>query len=126
MRCPPFGLCVPVLFVRARDADTVEVRVAGTMLSWAIRLKAVWAPELRRGNERELAEAGKKFVADILSRETDIRLHVDFPDSRNVLSRLSFDRVPGTIFLANGKVNLNQLIIGAGFASSTKDGRIGE
>lgn len=128
MRCPPFGLCVPVQPLRVRDTDTIEVQVVGASLVWAIRLDGVWAPELRRGDEdsKELAREGKRWLEQILAELDDLRLHVALPTDRNILKAITFDRVVGTIWIGSGDNTLNRMIVERGYASSTKGGRLGE
>lgn len=128
MRAPPFGLCVPVEPVRVRDSDTIEVRVVGTALVWAIRLLDVWAPELRRGEEdsKAIAREGKLWLEQILAKQTDLRLHVALPTDKNILKALTFDRVVGTIYCGGGDNTLNKMIVSRGYASSTKGGKLGQ
>jgi len=128
MSCPPFGICVPVEPLRVRDADTLEVRVAGGSLAWAVRLVDVWAPELRRGDadSRDLAREAKRwlerFVAD---HADDLRLHVALPTDRNILKALTFDRVVGTLYVGADGDSVNRQLVARGFASSTKGGALG-
>jgi endonuclease YncB( thermonuclease family) len=115
-----------VYFERARDGDTVEVRGQGTGLVWAIRLIDVWAPELHTGEQRQQAAASKAFVEEVLHRADpeDLLLKVPLPKGENVLKSLTFDRIPGYIWI--GDVCLNELIVAKGYASSTKAGVLGE
>lgn len=126
MLCPPFGICVPVEPLRVRDADTIEVRLRGGSLVWAVRLLGVWAPELHRGAEQGLAAHAKAWVERFVAANHDLRLYIELPHERNLLHALSFDRVVGTIFVGPGRETLNELVVRHGLASSTKNGRLGE
>lgn len=116
---------MPCSFLRARDADTLEMRPVGTALVLAVRLIDVWAPELHRGDQQELAQRGRRWVSDYMNAAdpANLLVQIPFPTGDNVLKFLSFDRVPG--FVWNGEVLVNELIVTNGFASSVKGGELG-
>jgi endonuclease YncB( thermonuclease family) len=126
MKKPAFGLCLPVELVRVRDGDTVEVRVLGTALTWAIRLQDVWAPELRRGSDESKAQgqAAKEFLENYVAWRQDLALWIPLPVGPNILAALTFDRLPGVLW--SGGICINELMVEEGYASSTKGGRLGE
>jgi len=128
MKCPPFGLCVPVIYERARDVDTIEVSLLASGLVWAIRLVGVWGPELHRGpqDSQKLAREGKEWIELFLRSQSDLRLHIELPHTPNVLKSLTFDRVPGVLYVGPGEMTVNKMIVNRGYASSTKGGRLGE
>lgn len=125
MNRPEPGFVVPCLFKRARDADTLEFTPLGTAIIVAIRLIDVWAPELHRGDQRELAVAGQKWVTNYMNAAdpADLLVRIPFPTGDNPLKFLTFDRIPGYVW--NGDVLVNELIVVNGFASRQKDGMIG-
>lgn len=125
MTRPEPGIATPCSYNRTRDGDTVEVRISGSLV-WAIRLVNVWAPELHSGEQRKQAAAAKAFVQEVLERAdpAELLLWVPLPKGENILKSLTFDRVPGYIWI--GDVCLNELIVAKGYASSTKGGQLGE
>ena len=120
--CPPVGLCLHVDYVRARDADTIEVRIHGSAFVWAVRLLECWAPPLRS----DVGARGKAFVEDILEDESsqELRLYVPPPKGQQPLKALTFDRILGYLFV-DDTTTLNQMVVSAGLASTTKGGAIG-
>lgn len=125
MNRPEPGFAVPISFLRARDADTIEVRPIYTALTIAVRLIDVWAPELHRGNQQELASQGRRWVSDYMNQADpeSLLLHIPFHKGDNPLKFLSFDRIPGYVW--NGDVLVNELVVVNGFASSKKNGELG-
>lgn len=125
--CPPTGLCLPVEFVRARDADTIEWRLPGSAFVFASRLIDVWSPETRGGNQftRAIAERGKAFAANQCIRAERLRVFIPLPRGEQPLKSLTFDRIPSYIYL-NDTETLNQLVVENKFASSTKGGELGQ
>jgi endonuclease YncB( thermonuclease family) len=131
--CPPFGICLPITLAEVRDGDTVVVQIRHTNTLWAIRLKHCWCKELRGGTEasRKLARAAKEYTRQVLEAADhgDLRLCIPFPevdggDGLNILSFLTFDRVPGYIYVGPTQT-LNRMLVAQGLASTTKDGELG-
>lgn len=123
MQCPPFGLCLPCEYVESRDGDTVVVRVKNTSLNWAIRLIDTWAPEVK-GSTRLAGLQAKTFVHEVLEEAgDDLRVFIPAPEIHgphpNLLQWLTFDRIPGYIFV-DSKQTLNQMVVAAGHATETK------
>lgn len=119
MQRPPAGLCLPVVLVRVRDGDTVEVRLQNSTYVWAIRLIDCWAEEL---NTPE-GKAAKRFAEEVC-READatgtLYLWVPAPrDVRNLLKNLTFDRIPGHLFVSSDRT-LNEMLVLAGHATLNK------
>lgn len=130
--CPPRGLCLSVAFVRARDGDTIEVSLPGGALVFAVRLVDCWAPELRRGTD---AERRKGYEALEYARQVceaadpgDLRLHIPLPEGDvrgvNPLKWITFDRIPGYLYVG-GSRTLNEMLVAAGLASTSKGGELG-
>jgi len=123
-RCPPAGLTIPVTYERARDGDTIEVRIRGSAFVWAVRLLDCWVPELRT----EVGQQARDFVVDVLHRldPIDLRLFIPAPETSNVLRDVfSFDRVLGYLYVSSS-TTLNQMLVQRGLASSRKGGELGE
>lgn len=128
---PPTGICVPVEYERARDGDTIEVRLCGGALTWAVRLIDCWCPELHRGSDdsRRVARAGRDYVNETLRSADSGDLHWFVPlpkgsvSGANILKLTSFDRLPGYLFI--GSKTLNQILVERGFASTAKHGELG-
>ena len=129
MKMPPAGLCTRVEYKRCRDGDTPEVRTK-TEQTLAVRLQECWCPELSEPGGPEAA----KYVDNLLS-DADI-LHVWFPplkdidgdgvlDFDEILQAMSFDRVPGRLFLGVGEAaeDLSELLVAKGYATKEKRGR---
>ena len=131
MTRPERGVAAECDYIRTRDGDTVEISIGGDLV-WAIRLINVWCPELRTGEQRQQAAAAKAFVEEVMQRADPDELLVQIKWPRipkqekkriNPLKLLTFDRVPGFIWI--GDVCLNELIVAKAYASSTKGGVLG-
>ena len=135
--CPPFGVSLPVRLVEIRDGDTIVVTLRQTEgLVWAVRLIDCWCPELHRGARasQQIARDASEYVRQVLvdgPSAGDLRWFIPLPEiehgTRNVnlLSWLSFDRIPGYLFVGPD-ATLNRLLVQAGLASSTKGGPLGQ
>lgn len=108
------GLFAPVELERVRDGDTVVVRTGS--LSWAIRLIDCWVPE--RG---ETARKAASFTYNWCSANKELIVHIPWPSGKsdNVLSYLTFDRIPGHLY-ANGE-SLAEALVERGLAGKTKE-----
>lgn len=117
---PPAGLCLPVEIVRCRDGDTVEVSLRGSDRVWAIRLIDCWCKETR-GEEREQGLKAKAYAEQLLSQCRNPHVFIPSPaDIHNLLKNLTFDRIPGYIYLDGGST-LNQLMVLGKMATRTKE-----
>jgi hypothetical protein len=133
-QCPPRGLSLPVEFVRARDGDTVEVRLHGSGMIRAIRLIGCWAPELKRGPDwsRKIGYAAKEFAFETLAHADvgDLVLFVPLPNlpdgavGLNLLSFVTFDRIPAFLYVGPHQT-LNRMLVEKGLASTEKGGELG-
>lgn len=131
---PPNGITVPVELHRVRDGDTVEVCLHGSGMVWAVRLIDCWCPELKRGPDwsRKIGYKAKEFATEVLGTTDagDLHLFVPLPErgegvaGLNLLSLVTFDRVPGFLFVGPVQT-LNRMLVEKGLASSTKDGELG-
>ena len=108
-----FGLHLPCKYVRARDGDTIEVQILSG-LTWAIRLIGVNCFERYTGE----GKAATKFVKDVLEEADDLSVWLPAPKhAENLLKNLTFDRVPGHVFV--GESNLADMIVHAGHGAYT-------
>lgn len=116
MNLPPYGLCVPCVYRRCRDGDTVEVSRRGSSRHWAIRLIGCSSPEL---HEPGGAEA-KAFAEELLEQADQISVFVPLPEEADGLLRsvLSFDRLLGVVFV-DSDTTLSERLIRAGHARAT-------
>lgn len=110
---------VPVTLHRVRDGDTIEVKIPGSSLIWPIRLIDCWAPETK-GSEKELGLRAKDYVEGVLMQGDPLTLQIPTPDDWNVLASLTFDRVPGYLWV--GASLLNEMVVKSGHATSTREG----
>ena len=129
-KCPGTGLCLPVTYDHCRDGDTVVVRIPGSVFTWAIRLKDCWCPPLSTLEGYEATQLAEKLL--VQADPTVLRLFIPAPTSSNVLKDLlSFDRIIGYIFISEHDnteypfVTLNEALVMAGKASSSKNGELG-
>lgn len=110
---PPYGACFPVKFRRARDGDTISVSLVHSDRQWFIRLHGVDTPE--RG---EPGFADAKQLTERLCREAeltdDLAVFIPRPaDLENLLANVTFDRLPGLVFL-NESVELGDVLVRRG------------
>ncbi len=116
---PPHGICLPCRFVRVRDGDTVEVSVYSGLV-WAIRLLDCCCPELHEPGGPE----AKAFAEQVLE-EADAELSVWIPAPRettNLLKNLTFDRVPGDIYVGTERT-LTSMLLGKKLARRWKESK---
>ena len=118
-RRPPAGICVPVEYVRCRDADTPVVRFARSDREWAVRLLDCWAEEQNTAEGQQAT----LFATSILEEVEELHLQVPIRgDAVNVLrGMLSFDRLLGHLWIATDRT-LSQALVEAGHATQTKGG----
>lgn len=123
---PPAGLSLPVEFIRARDPDTIEISLPGSERVWAIRLIDCWAPETNRGPQasRAVARRGTRYATERCRTAESLHLFIPLPRGAQPLKALSFDRIPGWLFVDETHT-LNALVVEAGYASTTKGGPLG-
>ena len=99
-----------------RDGDTVVVTVMDGVREWAIRLIGCWAPEL----SEPLGARAKAFAETLLKNGDPLSVWIPAPENvRNLLANLSFDRIPGHIFLGT-EHTLTERLIQAGVAWTSK------
>ena len=108
---PPHGICLPVTYIRARDGDTVEVSVSGGAIVWAIRLNRINCPEKREVGGFEATDFTQKLCVEA----DELSVFIACPRRLNVLRELSFDRIPGDIYV-DDKGWLTDLLVSAGHA----------
>lgn len=120
---PPAGICLPVELVRLRDADTVEVRVPGSVYKWAIRLLDCWAAEPHTDAGRAATEHARRLIDDA----EGLYLYVPVPEVSshlltNLLGSASFDRLLGHLYL-DDTTTLSAALVASGHATATKEGQ---
>jgi len=125
MIAPPLGICLPVQWIRAIDADTIEVKLR-TGQHAKIRLKDVDAPELNT-SEGKIA---RDYVNSIwLSHEEqDVRLWLPLPEDTDksgvidiheiIRDVLSFERCVGRIFVSG--IDVADKLVRMGLAKEWK------
>lgn len=124
----PYGLYLPVAFHRARDPDTIEVKLPGSAFVWALRLIHCWAPETKspRAADRDLCERGRAWLTNRCAGATYLDVAILFRGLQQPLKALTFDRIPAHVYLPGDPVSLSQQVVAAGFASSRKGGKLGD
>jgi endonuclease YncB( thermonuclease family) len=117
---PAYGLCLHVKYARCRDGDTVVVSLVGSEREWAIRLIDTWCPELSEPGGKE----AKVFAEQILTQCEDLAVYIPAPhDIHNLLANITFDRIPGHLFVSETKT-LNVMLIEAGHATPHKPKKV--
>lgn len=126
MTRPPLGLCVPVEYVRCRDADTVVVKLR-TSQQVAVRLIDCWAAEAGTREGDRASDYCERLLAD--AREQNLPMVAWFPlacdrdksgviDLTDMLKALSFDRVPGRLFV--GDRDLSVILVAEALATKER------
>ncbi len=115
---PAPGLIFHVRIVDIRDADTPVVSLPGSSREWAIRLIDCWAPEGHTREGKEATAAAKDLID--FADPKEIVVHIPEPKHvHNLLRNLTFDRIPGWIWLSTD-VCLNRALVEAGHATEEK------
>lgn len=113
---PMAGLCLPVELVRLRDADTIEVSLPHSSYRWAIRLIDCWAPE----NHQPGGPEATAYAERLLRASDQLYIYIPPPQHpQQLLKDISFDRLPGYIYI-DDRTTLNDALVSAGFATSSK------
>jgi endonuclease YncB( thermonuclease family) len=116
MHLPPYGLCLPCKLHHVRDGDTIVVTLPGGTREWAIRLIGCWAAEL----SDPLGQRAKAHAEMLLTNGDPLAVWIPAPENvANLLANLTFDRIPGHIFLGTENT-LAERLIQAGLAWPTK------
>lgn len=124
---PPTGLCVRAEFVKARDGDTIEVRMQGSAYTFALRLIDCWCPETdsRDPAQKAIGLKGKEFTTE-QCRKGWLTVFVPLKATDYPLKSLTFDRVPAWIYVGDERTTLNEQLVKAGLASTQKNKPLGE
>jgi|GEM_PF-5076107 len=113
---PPPGLCLPCRYRRCRDGDTVEISLPESKRRWAIRLKDCWAPEMNEPG----GPAAKRRAEELLEEAEQLHVFIPAPGNwENLLANLTFDRIPGYIWLSDLET-LNGRLIREGHATAER------
>ena len=117
MNLPPYGLCLPCVYIRCVDGDTIVVTRRGSDWKWRIRLLDCWAPERRT----KAGKAATQFAKSILEESADeLSAFVPFPKKvKNPLQIFSMRRVLGHIFVGTERT-LSEMLVDAGHATKKK------
>lgn len=123
MEYPELGWVTDVKYIKNYDADSIDLEIRKKI---RVRLLDCWAPEIKSKDQykKEIAKEGRDFVNSVLSSAKEIRLFIPTEQSGDFSHLMTFDRLLGYIWV-DGK-NLNELIVKNEFASSKKDGKLGE
>ena len=124
MKAPPLGICIPCEWHRNRDGDTVEVKLRTGQIA-AVRLIDCWCAEKHTANGRLATKFLDAYFGGNSSRGR-MRLWVDLADPRadgivdltDILKALTFDRVPGYLFV--GDSNVSEVMVESGHATRSK------
>lgn len=100
----------------AIDGDTVGIRFALSQREWHVRLIDCWASERNTPDGKDATQACQEFLdtADSLSVFIPAPKHI-----HNLLRNLTFDRIPGHIYLRED-LTLSQAMVLSGHATSKK------
>ncbi len=125
---PAIGLTVACDYVKARDGDTIEVRIRGSAFVFAVRLIDTWCPETDSADagEKAVALMGKKFTDNRCKSNNFLTVFVPLKATDYPLKSLTFDRIPAYVYIGEEDVTLNEQLVAEGLASSTKKGKRGE
>jgi len=116
MNRPPLGLTLAARFISARDGDTQVYSLLDGRFRPAIRLIGVDCPEAHT----DAGRAATRFVVNLLENTLDITVHIPTPRNvANLLANLSFDRLPGYVFLGPHRT-LQDALLNTGHAIRTK------
>jgi endonuclease YncB( thermonuclease family) len=98
------------------DGDTVIVGAPGSKYEWRIRLIDTWRPEPREPGGKE----AKQYAKKVLGNCQHPAVFIPTPeDCHNLLSQITFDRIPGYIFVSETRT-LNEMLVDGGHATKTK------
>lgn len=125
---PPVGLCLRMVPVKVRDGDTIEARVHGSAFVFALRLIDTWCPETdsKDAGQKAIGLKAKEFTTDRCKSNNLLTVFIPLKATDYPLKALTFDRIPAWVYVADEQVTLNEQIVAAGLASSTKAGKLGE
>lgn len=113
---PPYGLCLPCQVVRVIDGDTVIVSFKASEREWKLRLINCWCAEMNTADGKR----AKKGAEDFLRGVTTTSVFIPAPrNAINLLSNLTFDRIPAYLYLDH-ELTLNEALCLAGFATSQR------
>lgn len=116
MNRPPHELCLPVEYQRCCDDGTIVVSLAGSTRIWNIRLIDCWCPEMHEPGGRE----AKQYAEKILKQCSNLAVYIPAPhDIHNLLANITFDRVPGHLFV-NDTRTLSEMMVAGGHGTVTK------
>ena len=118
-KCPPIGICLPVEYVRCRDADTPVVRLPGSDREWAVRLLECWVDDAP-GNR---ATKAMVYADSVCRQAKSLRLFIPFEQDgkpiKHVMDMFTFDRVLGYLYVSETRT-LNEAVVERGYATTTK------
>lgn len=117
--CPPVGFCIPVNYVRCRDADTPVVSFPGSDREWAVRLLECWVDDA----PGDRSTKALKYADSVCRESKGLRLFVPFEQEgkpiRHVMDLFTFDRILGYLYVSDTRT-LNEAVVERGYATTTK------
>lgn len=124
MTAPLPGLTAKAKIIHVVDGDTVDLELR---IDARIRLLDCYAPESRTTDpeEKKKGLAAKANMELLCQGETGI-VHIPFTHAQSLADVLTLDRILGKVWMDNSDTDLSSQQVSDGYASSTKNGNLGE
>lgn len=124
MNRPLPGLTGRAVVTHVVDGDTVDLEIR---IDARIRLLDCYAPESRTTDleEKKKGLAAKANMELLCQGETGI-VHIPFTHAQSLTDILTLDRILGKVWMDNSDTDLSTQQVSDGYASSTKNGNLGE
>lgn len=117
MPVPPLGLVLPCKILEVYDSDTAtEVEIT---IRCKVRYNHCYGVELNQAGGRKAAALAKQ------AEGKSGRLHIPLEDASNLADLFTFGRVIGEIWIDGEELSESERQVQAGYASTTKGGRLG-
>lgn len=124
MNKPPLGIIARCSVVNVVDGDTLDIELRVPM---RIRLLDCWAPESRTTDPVEKVKglAAKKSLVELTEHRVHGQVFIPTAAASSVKDVLTLDRLLGRVWMDEQNIDLSTAQVVSGFASTTKDGRLG-